>query len=548
VALPFQDAAANRRAFLGLAGLSALAVAGCTSTPKGGGTSTDVNKIDAILPKFKALEIGKPDILVPPPAASGYLSYPSTLLDAITDKPGKGGGVIKVTTLNWGTVPPGLGSNKYLGSINTELGVDMDFSINDGNTYADKLTAILGARDITDVLVAPSWNTNVPRFPDAVQTLFEDLTDYLKGDAVLKYPMLASFPKEAWQGSVWGGKLTAVPFVNDNPFAWALFYRKDILDTAGIAPPKTADELYQLGKKVTKPDQGVWAFSDITDYVQMVFKVPGAKGGWRVEGGKIVNKIETPEFMAALEFLVKIFKEGLVHPDLVGSKGADAAQLFKSGKIVVRQDGLGGWQSTLRDQLKVDANFKMQPIPVFAHDGSGSPLVWGSADPIFYTFIKKGLGKARTEEILACLNWCAAPFGTKEWELRQYGVEGVHFTRGPDNVPKTNDLYNNEYANQFTFLSGRNAAVTGGSDTPNFVQDYTNWTKNSVKYLEPNPWAGVRTEDPVKLSQLNTPTQDLIKDVVRGRRPLSDWPGIVADWKKNGGDEGRDFYAKALPN
>lgn len=545
MALPFADAAANRRTFLGLAGLGALAMAGCTSSPPGSGTSTNTNKLDAIMPKFKALDLAKPDIVVPAPGASGYLSYPSTLVDAITDKPGKGGAAIKVTTLNWGSVPPGLGSNKYLGAINAELGVDMDFSINDGNTYADKLTALLGARDVTDVLVVPSWNTNIPRFPDAVATLFEDLTEYLKGDAVLRYPMLASFPRSAWEGCVWGGKLSAVPFVNDNPFAWALFYRKDLLDKAELQPPKTAEELYQLGKSVTKADQGVWAFSDITDYVQMMFRVPGSKGGWRVEGDKVVNKIETPEFAAALEFTAKLFKEGLIHPDLVGSKGADSAQLFKSGKIVFRQDGLGGWQNTFRDQLKVDPNFKMQPVPVFSNDGS-KPLVWGSPDPIFYTFIKKGLGKARIEEILGCLNWCAAPFGTKEWELRQYGVEGLHFTRGSDNVPKSNDLYNNEYANQYTFMSGRNAAVTGGSDTPNFVQDYTTWTKIAVPHLEVNPWAGIKTEEPVKLSQLNTPTLDLIKDVVRGRRPLSDWPAIVADWRKNGGDEGRDFFAKAL--
>jgi putative aldouronate transport system substrate-binding protein len=551
VAFPRPHAETGRRSFLGLLGLSALAtagggvLAGCTSTPGGTGTSTNVNKLDAILPRYQALTVAKPDILVPPPAAPGYLSYPSSLADAITAKPGRGGPAIKVTTLNWGPVPAGLGSSKYLAAINTELGVEMDFTVNDGNTYADKLAALLGARDITDVMVVPSWNTNIPRFPDAVGTLFEDLTEYLKGDAVLKYPMLAAFPKGAWQGCVWGGRLRAVPFVNDNPFGWGLFYRKDILDKAGLKPPTTADELYQLGKAVTKPDQGVWAFADITDYVQMMFRVPGSQGGWRVEGGgKVVHKIETPEFKAALEFMAKLFKEGLVHPDL-DSASADASQFFRSGKVVFRQDGLGGWQNLYREQRKADQNFKMQPVPVFAADG-GKPLVWGSPDPIFYTFIKKDLGKDRVEEILGCLNWCAAPFGTKEWELRQYGVEGQHFTRGADNVPVTNDLYNQEYANQYTFLSGRLPAVIGGADTPDFVQDYTSWSNGAVKHLEENPWAGIKIEQPVKLSQLNTPTLDKIKDVVRGRRPLSEWDSIVADWRRNGGDEGRDFFAKAL--
>lgn len=519
-------------------------MAGCTSTPTNSGTSTNVNKLDAILPKYQAFDLVKPDIVVPLPAAPGYLSYPSNLVKAISAKPGKGGAAIKVTTLNWGAVPPGLGQNSYLAAVNAELGVNMDFNINDGNTYADKLTAILGARDVTDVLVVPGWNTNVPRFPEAVGTLFEDLTEYLKGDAVLKYPMLASFPKGAWQGCVWGGKLSAVPFVSDNPFAWALFYRKDILDTAGLKPPKTAEELYQLGKALTK--SGQWAFGDITDYVQMVFRVPGSKGGWRVEGGKVVHKFETPEFLAALEFTAKLFKEGMIHPDIVGNPNADAAQLFKSGKIVVRQDGLGGWQNTLRDQLKVDPNFRMAPVAVFSNDGTSKPVVWGNADPIFYTFIKKGLGKERTEEILGCLNWCAAPYGTKEWELRQYGAEGKHFTRGADGVPKTNDTYNNEYANQYTFMSGRLAAITGGSDTPNFVQDYTTWTRQAVEFLEPNPWAGIKIEEPVKLSQQVKPMDDKVKDVVRGRRPVSEWQSIVEDWKKNGGEEGRDFMTKAL--
>ena len=51
--------------------------------------------------------------------------------------------------------------------------------------------------------------------------------------------------------------------------------------------------------------------------------------------GKLEHKYETPEFEAALEFTAKLFKDGLVHPDIVASKGADAKQLFGSGKIVV---------------------------------------------------------------------------------------------------------------------------------------------------------------------------------------------------------------------
>jgi putative aldouronate transport system substrate-binding protein len=547
---PHEGPAVNRRSMLAMVALGAAAtagatsLAGCSSEAGTGGAGANVDALSDLLPKYQPIDLVKADIPASPPAAPGFVTYPRNLVDAVTEKPGKSGQTVKVTTLNWGPTPPGVGQNAYVDAINSELGVPFDFSVQDGNTYADKLAAILGARDITDVTVVPSWNTNIPRFPDAVKTLFEDLTDYLRGDKALAYPMLASFPSNAWKYSFWNKRLHAVPFVSDGPFAWALFYRKDLLGSTPL--PKTAAELLAFGKAVNNPGKNIWAFCDIFPMVQMIFKVPGSEGGWRRNAdGTVQNKIELPEFEKAVEFTAKLYAEGLVHPDVASTKGADAKQLFASGKIMVMQDGLGVWQGMYRDQLKVTPGFNMQPMPLFAHDGS-TPIMHGTDQPIFYTFIKKGLGAERTEEILRALNWAAAPFGTKEYELRQYGVEGKHFTRSSDGTPVTNDLYVKEYANQFSFMSGRNPAIVGGPDTPNYVEDRTRWDGNAVQYMEPNPWASYKVEQPTNLAKLTTPTLDKITDIIRGRRPLTDLKGIVEEWKANGGNEGRDFYAGLL--
>jgi putative aldouronate transport system substrate-binding protein len=549
-------AAANRRKVLGLLGLSAVAVAGgdllagCSKEAGSKGSATQADAVKAVLPSYKPLNVAKPDIVGTGSVPSGYLTYPRNLLDQITDKPGRSGKEIKAMAPWWGPAPPALGQNAYLDAVNAELGIAVNTTEQDGVTYADKLSAMLGARDVPELLVAPNWEVDkIARFSDAVKALFEDLTDFLKGDAVNAYPNLASFPTAAWEYSVWGGRLAAVPFPNDGlPFSRALFHRKDLVDAAGLATPKSIDELYEMGKKLTNAAKGVWGFGSVFDMVQMFYGAPGSTmNGWRKKagGGGVEFKYETPEYKAALEFTTKLFKEGLVHPDVVSSKGADEKQLFNGGKIVFFQDGPGAWRGMQGEQLKVTPGFNMQPVPVFGAGGK-DPVINGTEKPVFWTFVKKGTSKERVQELLRVLNWIAAPLGTKEWELREYGVEGKHFTRSGDGSPVPNELGRKELGSQYNFLVGRVPAMVQTADVPNFVRDYINYGNATVKYLDKELTSGIKLELPANYSKVLVPTEDKILDILRGRRPISDLDQIVKEWRSSGGDEGRAFLEKAL--
>jgi putative aldouronate transport system substrate-binding protein len=187
----------------------------------------------------------------------------------------------------------------------------------------------------------------------------------------------------------------------------------------------------------------------------------------------------------------------------------------------------------------------MQPVPIFSATG-GDPLLWGNNQPIFYTFMKKGLGADRIKELLGVLNWCAAPFGTKEWEEREYGKEGTHFTRDSNGAPVGNQLASKEIAFQYGFLVGRTPAIVTKPETPSFVKDLLTYSNEQVKYLEKDPWEGIKLEMPANFSKVLVPTEDKITDVIRGRRPLSDLDGIVSEWRSGGGSEATDFMSKAL--
>jgi putative aldouronate transport system substrate-binding protein len=367
--------ASSRRNFLALLGAGAAASAvpsmACSKRASSSGSAINPKDVSAVLPRHMPRELVAPDLPGEGCIPSGYFKYPSTLVDAVADKPGTSGREIKALVPFWGPSPPGLGRNTYLSAVNEQLGTPINPSVQDGINYADKLSAVLGARDVPDLMCAPNWEIDkIPRFADAVRALFTDLTDLLSGDAVQAYPMLATLPTSAWQYSVWSGRLAAVPFPANGPFPWALFYRKDLCDAASVAAPRSLEELHAFGKKLTQPERGVWAFGNVFNMVQQFFKCPGTKGGWaKSASGGLVHKYELPEYKAALAYTARLYREGMVHPDLMASRGGDAKQLFSSGKILMVEDGLGAWRGMQSEQAKVTPGFNMQPVPYFSAVG-----------------------------------------------------------------------------------------------------------------------------------------------------------------------------------
>jgi putative aldouronate transport system substrate-binding protein len=546
----------TRRKFLGLVGLGAAAVAGgpmlsaCSRKPTSSGSAENLDQISAVLPDQMELDLQlpPPDLEGVPPIADHYTTYPSQLVDAISETPGTSGQEITAMTPIWQPAVPGIGESAYYEAVNAELGTPINFSLQDGgDTYIDKLNATLSARDVPDLLCVPSWEyPRIPRFAQAVEANFEDLTPYLQGDKIAAYPMMSIFPVAAWRESVWNGKLMAIPNDTSHGFAWMLFARQDLLDKQGLPIPGSLDELLEMGKEVTRPSDSVWAFSDIFAMIQMYHRVPNSKQGWRLNAdGTPEFRYETDEFAQALEVMAKIYEDGLVHPDLVASEGADAKALFApNGEIIFTQDGPGSWQPAQAEHQKTIEDLKVTPVPYLAADG-GDPLVWGGAEPISFCFIKKGLGKERVEELLRIIDWCSAPFGTNEFLLRENGAAGDHYNMTPEGPSKT-DLGFKEIANQYFFISGRRPVGTPAPDTPDWPAESMAFNNASVVFREEDPWAGIKLELPADYKANLIPIEDQFTDVVRGRRPVSDAASIVEEWRANGGEAARELLAQAL--
>ncbi|SEG99480.1 putative aldouronate transport system substrate-binding protein [Nonomuraea solani] len=533
----------TRRGFLGLVGASVL-VAGCAEKKTvSKGTAVAADKLKNLVPTRIPFDIPglKPDLPGSEFVAPGFLTRPATMVQAVTTKPLTSGKEVTAMTPLWGTVPPGLGSNSYYDTVNERLGGTVRFNISDGNTYGQKLSTLLASGDVPEMVMVPNWELiKIAHFTEAANKLFADLSPYLAGDKAKEFPLLANYDTAAWQYGVFGGVLQGIPWQND-PFPFATFVRQDILQEMGLQHPKAGDDLIALGKAITDPKKKRWAFGGALE--QEMQRAFGAPREWRKKSdGTLEYKYESAEFAASVEFMTKLFDAGYVHPDVVANKDADNKAIFGSGEMVIYRDGLGAWHEALGRFQADNPKFDMQIVDPYPAHAGGTPIMWRNEPASMFVFIKKGLGDARTRELLALSNWASAPFGTQEYELVFNGVEGAHYKVENGNIKQT-ALGRKEVAPTYMFLSGRPNA-NEKSQYKGLVQSLWDWSTKASKLLENDPFVGIRVETPSKMAGLVTPTEDKMQEIFRGKRPVSEWPKIVKEWQAQGGNEAREFYMK----
>lgn len=536
----------NRRRFLGLMGATTAAalsphlLTGCSSGGGGGGGSaSDASALDSLIPDHIPFEGVVPDIEGLDGAPHGFTTYPDPPIQALSGPPGSGGHYSAMTPM-WGPIPPGLGNNSFYDYVNGRIGATVEFNFQDGDTIIDKMNAVVAGRDVADITMFPDWVINlIPQFNRAVGELFEDLTPYLAGDAVSAYPMLANLESDSWRWNVFNEQLQGVPWPSE-PFSNWILYRRDLLDEYGLDLPTTPDELLALGEEINDPDNNRWAFGDFTLTARQIFGTPGE---WRYEGGELIHMFETDEWRASVEFMHRIYDAGLVHPDIVAQSG-NAKELINSGQILFHQDGIGAWHEAYGQMLGEAPDFRLDLLPVFGADGN-DPVMHRNDPSAQSVFVRKGMEPEEVEEILHILNFCAAPFGTREYMDYRYGEEGVHHELNSDGAPELTDLGNTEVNDGYYFLSGRPPAITE-SQFPDFVQWKTNWFNDAIQYAEENPFAGIRIQRPERYASAETPMTDRVENIIRGREGLDTLDSAVDDWRRDGGDEGRDFFLEVL--
>jgi putative aldouronate transport system substrate-binding protein len=543
--------APSRRSFLASTAVAAAAVAGgapllsaCGGSQEGGEEGTTSGKdAQKILPAFIASSVVAPDIPAKNGSAAGFTQAIATA-DLKTSVPKKlgTGGRLKIMSPFWGTPPKN--DNPYYTAMNEAIGVEVTWQNQDGNTYDEKLGAVLASSDIPDAVVVPGWNLN-GKIPGAVNAKFADLGPYLSGDKVKDYPNLAAVPTDAWQRAIFGGRLRAIPMPASYVTNIVPFYRKDIFEKKGYELPGSPDEFLSWAKEATSARAKVWACDDMK---WSAFNIYGVLNGsdkalwWNLVDGKLVNRIETEEYLEALEWVRKLYAADVVHPDARAVQG-DASNRFTSGQSLVFNGDIAYWYGSTSEQRTQKNDFEMGAFDLFGADG-GDPTLWAVQPSNIFAFVSKKASKQQIKDFLAIADYCAAPYGTKERMLTQYGVEGTDFER-KEGLPVKTTKGVNEVNGAFDY-TGDPAAFIAYPDLPEITRLMVEWQQRMGAFTKKSSFYGYTITEPNRWTNLANDFEQLEDDVVRGRKKVSDVQQAVSDWKSKGGDGLRDWYRKLL--
>jgi putative aldouronate transport system substrate-binding protein len=509
------------------------------------------------LPTYIAARGPKPDLPSTGPGVDdGYLAFPrAALYNSVQQPPGKGSDVSVLTLSYYPPFTP-LEQNPALQEINKQLNVTLHLNMVAPTDYLTRFNTTIAGGSLPDLMFLGV----IPNAAEFLQSQCADLTPYLSGDAIKDYPNLANLPPLAWKSTVYNGAIMGVPPPRSAPSS-VMYVNKTRYDQeVGSSLPKNADDWKRILVQMTNPQAEKWGiaaggagfgFGVGAAWYPGMFGTPNM---WGLDsGGKLMHQRETEQFKSAVGYVRDLFAAGVYHPNS-GNYGALAIKDdHVAGKFAFAEST---WTATYPDfwhrGAAANPPVEMRTMPPFTFDGNGSvkyfisPAVQIGYPLLGITVLKKASAD-RIKELLGVLDFLAAPFGSKEALLIDYGVEGADYTFDD----KGNPLPTQRGPADSTYVEWnlvmQHLPALYDSAFPDFAKVAQAEEQVLLANAIQNPTLGYYSATNLrKGATLDQTFNDGVTDVVTGRRPLSDFDQIVKDWAQNGGDQIRQEYQQSM--
>jgi len=483
-----------------------------------------------------------------------------------------------------------------------------------------EVTKVTGVKLNFQVVPDADWQSkqtlwmSTKQVPDLMYSSFTAMRDYANPGvfkAVLplidKYgPNLKRY-LEAYANDVkrmkFGGDLFIVPATSmrTKRLAPSPCIRKDLLDKVGLPFPTTFDELYNALKEIKKANPGTVGWTCRTTSGQsgikrelMIVAYPfgSGLGGWArgahvpyweptANGGKgqwLYGPLY-PEFKDVLAYFNKLYKEGLLDPDVANLTPDQWHEKNSSGKGIFSWDNFSfcvRWNQAVRG---VDPKATWTPFPIikgskgarqndytgFAGSGGGWTI---------------GAGCKYPERAIELMDWMVTPLGV---DLRSWGIQDVHYTltgKRPDTYTDYSqaglkkaqemgerkikpDIFEKYKTKADPFRSYQGDIGVGQLDFAVLWDDWVIYTWDAPG--EADAWYAMSESDPglhpevmmpaftaeetAKLKQIQTDVNAVIDPaidkVVLGQATMADWDKAVEAAKKAGALDWEKIFNEA---
>lgn len=402
-------------------------------------------------------------------------------------------------------------------------------------------------------------NVNINQFRTLVaQGALQPLDDLLEayGQDILN----SGHSEEVWDALRGDdGHIYAVPYMYpaDHEIANFMVARLDLCAAAGITEmPTTIDEFYNMlvtlknyyGDEYIILAGPFFQASEANEAWAIPKTITSAFGiysDWMVQDGKVIYMTEHPNFPALVEFMSKLYAEGLIDPDWAVNTETTLKEKFSSGKTIIccGNRGLGDFaMPALMENLQLTWDDIGYISALSGADGTCKYM-----ETTAFNFVT---GVPRSSENAAdVVNWLNLRL--KDDLHITIGDEGVHFNYDSEGgIDPINPIFADERGNSYWYMDVSSA--TWGSEmwpsrvrksasqwhafsavTVNADTDRIEFVTNEFKFKP-------ATEN---FSKYNTTLFNNLKDyllqVMAGTRTINDLPTFMSDWTNAGGEEVR---------
>lgn len=545
-----QPVLGRRLLLTGLAGAAVAAAAGCSGPGKSATTATCTSALT-----FPAPKAPESTAIVPKVAGTpiGWNSYPKPYV-TVPEPPGKGETVTSFHIL-WAAPPPALGKNPWWQGLNKRLGVTLQPTLAAAQDYSDKLLALAASGKFPDITyinfsVSPGIQRTVS------EGAFHDLTQYLTGDSLKKFPNLQRIPKLTWVGSSFEGKIFGVPYPIQPVNGYLGLYRKDWAQKLGVDNPQNANDVLEMftAFHTGNPNgdgKPTWGMAELNMGLwQGMYAVPN---NWRQnKDGSLSKDWETDEFKDMLQFMQKLWKSGTIHPDTLTMSSTQWLDLYQSGHSGLVLGGGPAYFSTAPNSvmaLTTQANPKAnsQPWQPPGANGGSPKMPLGSASYGFGAIPTSIKDENKIVELLHLMEFWAAPYGSTEFTYLYYGIEGSMFHYDDTGAPKSVTGGPATWPDGINYLCGQTEINYYFPGQPGQVERIQSFQDNQISNAISDPTLGLYSptwaEKSGTLAQLQT---DTLNGIIVGRQPLSSLDDAIKKWNSQGGDTARKEFEKSL--
>ena len=305
------------------------------------------------------------------------------------------------------------------------------------DTYTEKLGLTLLNKDKMPMIVTVNGPVNSTIVQAAKADAFWDLSDYIFDEE--KYPNLSKANKDVLEQVTIDGKLIGI--YRGRPIGRnAVGYRTDWAEKLGLEAPETIEDLYNMAYQFTYNDpdgNGVddtygFALTKNTQPLDIMQAWFDAGNGWVEKDGSLVPSHQTEEYMESLDWLRKLYEDGLVVEDWPVREPSSAADSMKKGEagmfVTAIDDSRRVWdyfEDNKTPAVTGDGIAAMNFVGAIAKEEGGERRTQATTGMNGFFVITKA---AKTEaDLEACLSFLDKMSDDEMLMLCDYGLEGISY-------------------------------------------------------------------------------------------------------------------------